>query len=64
MSFIQSGSNSIANIGTYNDTTNGNVAHSAFIINVIMNTHLSVYNESDSNKLKSRLSTSINTREI
>ena len=64
MSFIQSGSNSIANIGTYNDTTNGNVAHNAFIINVLMNIHLSVYNESDSNKLKSRLSTSINTREI
>ena len=55
MSFIQSGSNSIANIGTYNDTTNGNVAHSAFIINVIMNIHLSVYNEFDSNKLKSKL---------
>ena len=60
MSFIQSGSNSTANIGTYNDTTNGNVAHSAFIINVIMNIYLSVYNESDSNKLKSKLSTSIN----
>ena len=55
MSFIQSGSNSIANIGTYNDTTNGNVAHNAFIINVIMNIYISVYNESDSNKLKSKL---------
>ena len=54
MSFIQSGSNSIAIFGIYNDTTNGNVAHSAFIINVLMNTHLSVYNESDSNKLKSK----------
>ena len=56
MSFIQSGSNSIAKIGTYNDITNGKVTHSE-VKNMYwwIHIHVSVYNQSSSNKLKGRL---------